>query len=241
MKDGQVLLKCENITIAYDRINIMENVCMEICSGDYISIIGENGTGKSSLIKGILGLGPMKNGEIIYGEGIEKKSLGYLPQQTPAQGDFPASVREVVLSGSLTYDKFSPFYSQQSKKKAKSVMERLGIADMAKKTFGNLSGGQKQRVLLARALLATGNVLFMDEPISGLDPIVTQQFYEIVEDLNKRDKMTIVMVSHDIANAMKYSNKILHMKDNDYFFGTIGEYRNSNLARGFIKGEERNS
>lgn len=230
-------LQCKDITIAYDRVNIMEKVNVDIYEGDYISIVGENGTGKSSLIKGILGLVPIKSGEILYGENISRKSIGYLPQQTAAQNDFPASVREIVLSGSLNSKRFSPFYSYESKEKAKKVMKRLGIADMAGKTYGSLSGGQKQRVLLARALLATGEILFMDEPISGLDPIVTAEFYEIVADLNKRDNMTIVMVSHDIDNAMKYSDKILHMGEKEYYYGTKEEYRTSVMAKGFVKND----
>ena len=160
MSEKNAQLICKDITIAYDRINIMEQVNMTICAGDYISIVGENGTGKSSLVKGILGLVPLKKGEIIYGEGVTKRTIGYLPQQTLAQKDFPASVQEVVLSGSLNAGGFLPFYSAQAKKEVKRVMERLGITELQKKTFGNLSGGQKQRVLLARALMATDKILF---------------------------------------------------------------------------------
>lgn len=235
MSEKNAQLICKDITIAYDRINIMEQVNMTICAGDYISIVGENGTGKSSLVKGILGLVPLKKGEIIYGEGVTKRTIGYLPQQTLAQKDFPASVQEVVLSGSLNAGGFLPFYSAQAKKEVKRVMERLGITELQKKTFGNLSGGQKQRVLLARALMATDKILFLDEPISGLDPLVTAEFYEIIADLNRRDNLTIVMVSHDIENAMKYSNKILHMREQDYFFGTKQDYVKSVQAQGFIK------
>lgn len=235
MSKEKVQLTCKDITIAYDRVNIMEDVNMSVCAGDYVSIVGENGTGKSSLIKGILGLVPLKKGEIIYGEGISKKTIGYLPQHTPAQSDFPASVTEVILSGCLGTSGFSPFYSAKAKKDVKKVMERLGITEFGKKTFGNLSGGQKQRVLLARALMATDKILFLDEPIAGLDPLVTAEFYEIIADLNKKDNLTVIMVSHDIENAMKYSGKIFHMRENDYFYGTKEEYTDSSQAKGFIR------
>ncbi len=234
MNMENVQLACKDITIAYDRVNIMEGVNMAVCAGDYVSIVGENGTGKSSLVKGILGLVPLKKGEIIYGDGISKKTIGYLPQHTPAQNDFPASVTEVILSGCLATSSFSPFYSAGAKKAVKKIMERLGITELGRKTFGNLSGGQKQRVLLARALMATDKILFLDEPIAGLDPLVTAGFYEIIADLNRKDNLTIIMVSHDIENAMKYSNKIFHMRENDYFFGTKEEYTDSIQAKGFL-------
>lgn len=227
-------LICKNITIAYERVNILEDVSMTVCEGDYISIVGENGTGKSTMVKGVLGLVPLKRGQIEYGSGISKRNIGYLPQQTVMKKDFPASVKEVILSGSLSTSRFSIFYSSEAKKKVKKVMERLGIKNLANKTFGNLSGGQKQRVLLARALMATDKILFLDEPIAGLDPIVTAEFYEIIKELNAKDNLTIIMVSHDLENAMKYSNKILHMDEKDYFFGTKEEYLKSKFAKGFL-------
>lgn len=238
MNSNNVLLKCENITIAYDRVNVMENVNMEICEGDYISIIGENGSGKSSLIKGILGLVSIKSGQIKYCNEISKKEIGYLPQHTPEQNAFPASVYEVILSGSLATSGFRPFYSAVEKKKAKKIMERLGITDLKKKTFGNLSGGQKQRVLLARALAATDRILFLDEPITGLDPIVSAEFYELIARLNREDNLTIVMVSHDLENAFKYSDKIFYMGEYKYFFGTKDEYMKSKEGREFLEGNK---
>lgn len=231
---GNTQLICNNLTVAYERINIFEDICMKVCEGDYISIVGENGTGKSSLIKAILGLIPIKKGEIEYCGTISKKNIGYLPQQNLQQNDFPASVKEVILSGSISTSRFSIFYTAEALKKFKKLIKRLGIENLSKKTFGNLSGGQKQRVLLARALMATDNILFMDEPITGLDPIVTAEFYEIIKDLNKEDKLTIIMVSHDIENAIKYSNKILHMREKDYFFGAKEEYLKTSQAKELI-------
>lgn len=236
MSDNQVLLQCENITIAYDRVNVIENVNMEINQGDYISIIGENGSGKSSLLKGILGLVPIKSGEIQYCHQLSKKEIGYLPQQTLEQNSFPASVYEVILSGCLTASGFRPFYTTKEKKKVKKIMEKLGITE-PKKNFGTLSGGQKQRVLLARALAATDKILFLDEPITGLDPIVSAEFYELIAKLNREDNLTIVMVSHDLENALKYANKIFHMGEKEYFFGFKEEYLNSESGRKFVEGK----
>lgn len=227
-------LKCENLTIAYDRVNVFENMSFEVNEGDYLSIVGENGSGKSSLIKGILGLVPIRKGEVIFEGGVTKKNIGYLPQHTAAQSDFPASVYEVILSGCLANVGFRPFYTSNDKKRVKKIMEKLGITDLAQKTFGNLSGGQKQRVLLARALLATDKILFLDEPITGLDPLVTSEFYEVISKLNKEDNLTIIMISHDLENAMKYSNKILHMKEKDYFFGTKEEYIENMEGKDFL-------
>ncbi len=236
--EAHLQLEAEYITIAYERMTVVENVSIAIEAGDYVSIVGENGSGKSSLLKGILGLIPLKSGEVRFLNGISKKNIGYLPQQTLTQKEFPASVYEVVLSGCLTRRSFHPFYSQTDKNMAKHNMEKLGIMDLRKKTFGNLSGGQKQRVLLARALCATDKILFLDEPISGLDPIVTAEFYEIIDKLNKEDHLTIVMVSHDIENALKYSNKILHMKEFEYFYGTKEVYMQSEQGKAFLKESE---
>lgn len=233
--ENEIQLECKNITIAYDRVNVLENVSMAVSKGDYVSIVGENGSGKSSLIKGILGLVPVKKGEVVFKGEVSKKNVGYLPQHTLAQSNFPASVYEVILSGCFTTTGFKPFYTMKEKKSVKKVMNKLGITDLSKKTFGNLSGGQKQRVLLARALLATDKILFLDEPITGLDPIVTSEFYEIIAKLNQEENLTIIMVSHDIENAIKYSNKILHMRENDYFFGTKEEYIKSLEGKDFLQ------
>lgn len=238
-KKNETQLVCENITIAYDKINVVENISIEINQGDYVCILGENGSGKSTFIKGLLGLIPIRSGNVEFKGNITKQNIGYLPQHSIAQSNFPASVQEVVLSGCLTKTKFKPFYSLADKKNAKHIMNKLSITDLSRKTFGNLSGGQKQRVLLARALLATDKILFLDEPITGLDPIVTAEFYEIIGKLNKEDGMTIIMVSHDLDNSMKYANRILHIRDKEYFYGTKKEYEESYLGKTYL-GESRN-
>jgi zinc transport system ATP-binding protein len=216
-------LICKNIFIAYEKENVVEDFSMTVEKGDYISVIGENGTGKSSLLKGILGIVPLKSGTVEFDDGVRRDNIGYLSQQSPLQKDFPATCYEVVLSGCLTRKGILPWYKKNEKELAYSNMEKLGIVELAKKSFADLSGGQRQRVLLARALCATDKIIFLDEPITGLDPIATRDFYNIIEQLNK-EGITIIMITHDVDNALKYSNKVLHMHKYKYFFGNKAEY-----------------
>ncbi len=217
---------CENVSISYEKEKVIDNLSFGIEQGDYVSIVGENGSGKSSIIKGILGLVPLKNGKISFEEGCKRSHIGYISQQNPNQKDFPASVYEVVLSGCLSSKGWLPFFSKKLKKIAKDYMELLGVDEFADKNFKELSGGQKQRVMLARALCATDRVLFLDEPVTGLDPVAILEFYEIINNLNKTKGITIIMVTHDTQNALNYSNKILHLyrDSSKFFFGTKEEY-----------------
>lgn len=217
-------LLCKNVSLAYEKDIIVEHLSFEVCKGDYISIIGENGTGKSSLLKAILGLLPVRSGEIIFGDGLKRNKIGYLSQQNPLQKDFPASVFEVVLSGCLNNKGMFPFYNQKDKKMAKSNLELLGMSAWIHQSFADLSGGQKQRVLLARALCATDHMIILDEPITGLDPIAIQDMYDLIQRLNQEMGITILMVSHDIKNALTYSNKILCLRKDQNFFGTTEEF-----------------
>lgn len=217
---------CENVSISYEREKVIDKLSFEICGGDFVSIVGENGSGKSSIMRAILGLVPLKEGKIEFLEGCNRTHIGYLSQQNLLQKDFPASVYEVVLSGCISMKGILPFYTREVKKAAHKNMELMNIENLSDKTFGDLSGGQKQRVLLARALCATDKLLFLDEPVTGLDPVAIKEFYELISNLNKNMGITIVMVTHDIENALKYSNRMLHLyKDSDkYFYGTREEY-----------------
>ena len=208
-------LKCENLTIAYDRVNVFENMSFEVNEGDYLSIVGENGSGKSSLIKGILGLVPIRKGEVIFEGGVTKKNIGYLPQHTAAQSDFPASVYEVILSGCLANAGFRPFYTSNDKKRVKKIMEKLGITDLAQKTFGNLSGGQKQRAAVARALITNPQIILADEPTGALDSKSTDQLLELFSKINGRGQ-TILMVTHSTKAASK-AGRVLFIKDGEVF------------------------
>ena len=218
----------KNLSLGYDGISVVENLSFSICKGDYLCIVGENGSGKSTLIKALLHLKAPLSGQITEGDGFSHKHIGYLPQQTPVQRDFPASVYEIVLSGCVSRMGLRPFYSKAEKRLAYTNMKRLGIEELADRCYRELSGGQLQRVLLARALCATGDMLLLDEPVAGLDPKVTAELYEIINDLNKKDGITVVMVSHDVT-AIQYASHVLHINAAHHFFGSVEEYRSSTL------------
>ncbi len=222
-----------NLSLGYDGQVIVKDLNFSVNPGDYLCIVGENGSGKSTLMKTLLGLKQPLGGEILTGDGLEAGEIGYLPQQTMIQKDFPASVREIVLSGCQARLGLRPFYSKEEKRLAQENMERMGLTELADRCYSDLSGGQQQRVLLARALCATGKVLLLDEPVAGLDPVVTAQMYCLIERLNK-EGITILMISHDIAAAVRYANHILHIGEH-LFFGTKDEYLQSNVGRFFAR------
>lgn len=226
-------LKCENVALGYEGIAVTEGLDFEVNAGDYLCIVGENGTGKSTLIKALLGLKEPMAGKITYGDGLKQNEIGYLPQQTEVQKDFPASVREIVLSGTLGKLGKRPFFSKAEKELAAFQMEKLNVTSLANRCYRELSGGQQQRVLLARALCATGKLILLDEPVAGLDPKVTREMYELIEALNKAEGITVIMVSHDIAAAVKYASHILHVSHRPLFFGTKEDYIASEVGRHF--------
>lgn len=226
------LLTCDNVCLGYEGRTVVEGLTFKVDSGDYLCILGENGSGKSTLMKTLLGLRSPMSGTISMDDGLKKNEIGYLPQQTVVQRDFPASVKEIVMSGFLNHSGLRPFYTKEEKKIAHDNMQRLGIEDMGKKCYRELSGGQQQRVLLARALCATSKMLLLDEPVAGLDPKVTGEMYELIKSLNK-DGITIIMVSHDMQAALKYATKILHVSDKPEFFTSKEEYLSSKTGRIF--------
>ena len=215
---------CRDLSLGYDGVSVCEHVNFWVNKGDYLCVVGDNGSGKSTLMKALLGLKAPDGGEIIK-EGIEY--IGYLPQQNELQRDFPATVREVVLSGRVAKLGKRLFYTREDKRAAVECMERLGIAELAKKSYGELSGGQQQRVLLARALCATGDMLLLDEPVSGLDPAATADMYNLISELNCKEKITVIMVTHDISAALKYASGVLHMSATPEFFSSAEDYKNS--------------
>lgn len=230
------LIRVKNAAFSYENNVVLTGVNFEVRQGDYLCILGENGSGKSTLIKGMLGLKSPRSGSIDFGEGLRSTEIGYLPQQTAAQKDFPASVFEVVLSGRLGRGGFRPFFSKADKQTAKDNLALLGIADLQKRCYRELSGGQQQRVLLARALCATGKLLLLDEPVSGLDPLVTQEFYGTIEQLNKKSGVTIIMVSHDMQSAVRYASHVLHLEHEQAFFGKKDDYMRTDYAKRFMGG-----
>jgi zinc transport system ATP-binding protein len=231
------LITCRDASLAYEGNVVVSGLDFEVNSGDYLCIVGENGSGKSTLIKGLLQLKKPVTGSILAGDGLKPNQIGYLPQQTAAQKDFPASAYEVILSGRLSQRGIRPFYSKTDKKVAEENIKRLGIGNLRNRCYRELSGGQQQRVLLARALCSTQKVLLLDEPVAGLDPVVTQELYKEIERINREEGLTVIMVSHDIASAVKYASHILHLRNKQEFFGTTEDYVSSALGIGFLGGE----
>ena len=229
------LLTVEDLKLGYESQVVLDHLNFTVNTGDYLCIVGENGSGKSTLMRTLLHLMPALGGRITAGDGLMPNEIGYLPQQTVVQKDFPASVWEIVLSGCQGRCGRRPFYGKEEKELARENIARMRLEKLTGRCYRELSGGQQQRVLLARALCATRKLLLLDEPVSGLDPKVTAEMYALIEELN-REGITIIMISHDIAAAVKYASHILHI-GKKVFFGTKEEYRESDLGRYFLAQE----
>ena len=225
-------ITCKDVSLGYDGVPIVEHLNFTVNRRDYLCVVGENGSGKSTLMKTLLHLTQPLAGEIEFGDGLQRGEIGYLPQQTLVQKDFPASVEEIVLSGCQAGMGLRPFYGKEQRNLARINMERMDILALRKKCFRELSGGQQQRVLLARALCATRRILLLDEPVAGLDPKVTAQMYELIGQLN-REGITIIMISHDVKAAMRYATHILHVGQT-VFFGTKEDFEDSRIGRLFL-------
>jgi zinc transport system ATP-binding protein len=230
------ILTCENASFSYDGRTVLEGVDFSLNAGDYLCVVGENGSGKSTLIRGLLSLKAPASGKITLGDGLKRSEIGYLPQQTEIQRDFPASVWEVVLSGCLNSLGGRLFYSAEDRRRAEENIERMGIEDIKNAGYQELSGGQQQRVLLARALCATKKLLLLDEPVTGLDPVAAGEMYNLIKLVNLCDNTSVIMVTHDIHEAVRYATHILHLGRRQLFFGTAAEYRRSAIGRRFLGG-----
>jgi len=223
---------CDQLTLGYENTRLLTGLSFQVNAGDYLCIVGENGSGKSTLVRTLLGLQPPVSGTIRFSDGLSAREIGYLPQQTEVQRDFPASVREIVLSGCQNRMGLRPFYRREERALAESNMEKLGIQNLAEHCYRELSGGQQQRVLLARALCATRKLLLLDEPVSGLDPFATNEMYHLIAGLND-EGISIIMVSHDIDAALRYASHILHIGGGT-FFGTAADYAASPVGRRYL-------
>ncbi len=226
-------LACRNVSLGYEGRAILSELSFEVNAGDYLCIVGENGSGKSTLMRTVLGLQKPLGGSILFGDGLAANEVGYLPQQTQVQKDFPATVWEIVLSGCQARAGSRPYYNRAEKALARENMEKMKITQFAGRCYRELSGGQQQRVLLARALCATKKLLLLDEPVSGLDPKVTLEMYQLIEELNRKDGVTVIMISHDIGAAVHYASHILHI-GHEVFFGTKEAYLQSAPAQRFL-------
>ncbi len=229
------LLRCENVSFAYDGKYVLRKVDFSLEEKDYLCIVGENGSGKSTLVKGILSLKSPVEGQISFSH-IEKNEIGYLPQKQKIQKDFPASVMEVVLTGRLSYLKGRPRYGKEDKAVALENLRLMGMEQWAAKSYQELSGGQQQRVLLARTLCSSRKLIILDEPVTGLDPLATKELYKTISRLNEEEGMAVIMVSHNIHDAVLHANKILHLGERQLFFGSTKTYRNSEVGKEFLQG-----
>lgn len=227
------LIRCENLSFAYDGQRVLQDVNFQIEPGDYLAILGENGSGKSTLLKGILGLKAPATGRVTFASGLTPSKLGYLPQKSEIQKDFPATVEEIVLSGAQNRQGLRPFYSKADKALARKRMDKLELSPLAKRSFRELSGGQQQRVLLARALVAGRDLLILDEPFAGLDPLVSQDLYRQLADA-QHEGMAIIMVSHDLHASLHHANKVLHLGSRQLFFGSVEDYRQSAIGQSYL-------
>lgn len=232
------LLCAQQLSVGYDSRSVVGNLNFTVNEGDYLCIVGENGSGKTTLMRTLLRLHEPVSGKIIIGGGLKRNEIGYLPQQTVVQKDFPASVREIVVSGCQGRCGLRPFYNKEEKRLAEENMERMHISSLADRCYRDLSGGQQQRVLLARALCATRKILLLDEPVTGLDPMAAAEMYDLVSELNK-EGITIIMISHDIVAAVRYATHILHI-GSKVFFGTKEEYLESDAGKVFASDDEDN-
>lgn len=217
-------LECRNLTLGYEGTVVAKGIDFSLEKGEYLFILGENGSGKSTLAKALLRLNHALAGEICFNDGLKPNMIGYLPQQTPSQRDFPASVKEIIRSGGLNRGGLFPFYSKTEKERAAAVMKQLELLPLENRCFRELSGGQQRKVLLARALMATRDLLLLDEPAAALDPHATEELYETIQTLNKTQKITVIMISHDLDAAKKYADKILNIGKDSTFFGSAADY-----------------
>lgn len=225
-------ITCKKLELGYEGMTVADNISFEVNKGDYLCVVGENGAGKSTLIKTLLQLITPLSGSLVTGDGLQAYEIGYLPQQTMVQKDFPASVWEIVLSGTLAKCGRRPFYGKKEKQLAEEMIEKMGIAHLKKSCYRNLSGGQQQRVLLARALCATQKLILLDEPVTGLDPKAAASFYQVIRQLNE-EGITVIMVSHDIQAAIADASHILHINKTRSFFGTKESYLESKAWKSF--------
>ena len=230
------LIECKDVCLSYENTVVSDSLNFSVNEGDYLCIVGENGSGKSTLVKAMLGLKSVSGGSICFSNAMTSRQIGYLPQQTTLQKDFPASVYEVVLSGCISEKRGHIFFPKKLKERANENLKKLDITHLKNRCFRELSGGQQQRVLLARALCAADRLLLLDEPVAGLDPIVTAEFYRLIERLNREYGMTVIMVSHDLLYAVGHASHILHMKRNGAFYGTASQYAQSDIFKSFEGG-----
>jgi len=234
------LITCQNLSLGYDGKAVLQNLSFSVHAGEYLCIIGENGTGKTTLMKTLLQLQKPLAGSIQFGDDLRPSRIGYLPQQKQIQRDFPASVLEIVRSGCLNHCGFRPFFTRKERMLSQLNLQKMHISHLTKCCYRELSGGQQQRVLLARALCATSQLLFLDEPVSGLDPQAAKELYQEIYELYQNQGITVIMITHDISAAFTYATHILKI-GKSVFFGTKDAYLQSNAEKQYLSEEVKSN
>lgn len=220
---GGALLSFEAVSVRYGALEAVKDVSFAVHEGDRCCLVGENGSGKTTLLKAALGLVPITSGHVAFG--LPRESLSYLPQISTALEDFPATALEIVLSGRQNRSRFSPWTSEADKRAAVETMRRFAITDLAKRRFASLSGGQKQRVLLARAMCSAPRLLLLDEPDAALDAESRDALIATLRELNEREGLSILMVSHDQESVAAFAKQIAQLRGDLAFYGTSDEWR----------------
>lgn len=232
---SKILLSCDDLSLGYEGRIVLSGLTFSVEEGDKLCVVGENGSGKSTLLKGLLSLINPVSGKLV--KNIAAKDIGYMPQESPLHKDFPATVFEVALSGRQNRRGFAPFYNRADKTAAEESLAMLELGGLKNACYRELSGGQRRRVLLARSICAAGKVLLLDEPASGLDPVIQGGLYTILEQINARLGITIIMVSHDIEGVLQFTavaGKVLHLAGRQLFFGSVDDYRESEPGKMFL-------
>jgi len=234
------VVKVSGMSFKYDSIDILKDVSFNLEVGDYVGLVGYNGSGKSTLIKVILGLLKPYTGSIqLFGQPVEKfnswDKIGYMPQNISLLNPvFPATVREVITLGLLSGKKIPKVITVNDRKIINESLDYLKIIDLKDKLIGNLSGGQQQKVFLARALVTKPALLVLDEPSNALDSTTREQFFTVLQELNKEHKTSIIFITHDIGQIGKYANKLLYLEQRIIFYGSFEDFcKSDKMSRQF--------
>lgn len=217
------LIEVVHLTLGYDHQEVISDLSLTIEEGDFVCIVGPNGAGKSTFVKGLLGILKPMRGKVLFHD-LKQNFIGYMPQESKVDKHFPASVMEIVLSGTLNQVGWNSFYHKKEKQKAEETLKLLGISSLKNQHFSDLSGGQRQKVLLARGLCASSKLLILDEPSNNLDQSSKMELYQILKSLNQNKGMTILMITHDLDHHNLIGNKILSLEKGHYFYGSVEEF-----------------
>lgn len=212
------ILEVEKLKVSYSNHVAIENINFKIEDGEYVCLVGENGSGKSTLVKTIVGLLKPEEGQVNLNISLDE--VAYLSQTNLKDLDFPATAKEIIMSGIQKHGKF-PFYTKKDKEIYENVIKQLKIEELQGRRIGDLSGGQKQRILIARALVRQPKLLILDEPATGLDYNITKELYKILENLNKNNKMTIIMATHDLEEINEIKPRIISLAKKVKYDGNL--------------------